>query len=91
MSPPAPKRNRHLLRSIRNADLRDASQAAVDAGWAIRLSGSGHIVLTRPDGAARVVLSASASDDGRTVKNVIAYLRRAGAPLPPRKTGPQHA
>ena len=72
---------RSLVRGIRNPTLREAVRACITAGWTPKRTGSGHLTLLGPDGRARVSLSMTAGEHARAAANVIAALRRAGAPV----------
>lgn len=57
--------------------LKEAAKAAKAAGWVITNRGNSHLCWVSPDGA-RITTSGSDIACGRTAKNYIAELRRAG-------------
>lgn len=69
-------RTSKAARAFRSDEMRIAYKSALRAGWKPRIAGSGHIILTSPEGS-RVVLSTTANG-GRASQNAIAQLRRAG-------------
>jgi hypothetical protein len=64
-------------------DLRTVASHALDAGWVLEYTGSGHVAWRSPDGP--VVHTASTPGDRRTRLNVTAQLRRAGLKMPGRR------
>lgn len=57
-------------------DIRELQATAEAQGWTITHTGGGHLKWQSPEG--KVVFSPSTPSDWRSMKNHIAYLRRAG-------------
>lgn len=62
--------------------LRDAARRAMEDGWVLEITGSGHIAWKSPRGV--LVVSASTPGHGSSNRNAISQLRRAGLDLPRR-------
>jgi len=67
---------RRFLRA-RPPKLRVQVQRALDLGLVLRLTGSGHAALVRPEGGPKVFVLASTPSDRRTVLNEASQLRKA--------------
>jgi hypothetical protein len=63
---------------FRSGTQRTIFKAALKQGWTWHVNGDTHIVITNPTTKAYVVLSATASDRGRTAANARAAARKAG-------------
>lgn len=69
-------------RGIRTGAVRDLVEKAKAQGWSvIEYDGQGHMRLLPPDGQPGVSVSRTVPDEGRSVKNLRATLRRRGLQL----------
>lgn len=68
------------MRGIRSDEIRRLVMAAEDAGWNVELRGSGHLLLTSPNGKHKTMASTTARGH-RNAMNLRAALRRAGLPV----------
>lgn len=68
------------LSFITDRELKKIALVAVEQGWRITMTGSGHLRWLPPQGGSPV-FTASTPDDYRTVRNCRSSLRRAGLRL----------
>jgi hypothetical protein len=66
-------------------DLRDLEQAARAQGWKVDRTAKGHPRFTPPDPTMEIVIGSGTPSDVRSLRNLLARLRRAGLVWPPPK------
>lgn len=59
-------------------DLRKIEQAAREQGWRVERTTKGHIRFVPPDATMPMVIASGTPSDQRSIKNLIAQLRRSG-------------
>lgn len=66
-------------------DLRKIEQAAREQGWRVERTKKGHIRFVPPDATKPMVVAAGTPSDHRSIRNLVAQLRRSGLiwPWPP--------
>lgn len=62
-------------------DLKDIVQAAKKAGWSVEQTKGNHLAFTPTDKAYPRVIGAGTPSDWRSLKNLVAQLRRSGLKL----------
>lgn len=66
------------------SDLRKLLKALEEQGFSVERTKAGHWLVRNPEGRAVATIAGTASDH-RSMKNALAYLRRAGFVWPPRR------
>jgi predicted RNA binding protein YcfA (HicA-like mRNA interferase family) len=66
-------------------DVKDVIAAAEDQGWEVTRTKKGHLQFIPPDPTRPMVHGSGTPSDWRSLKNLIAQLRRSGLVWPPKR------
>lgn len=79
-----------IVQGIRSPEVRALFARAVEQGWTVRITGSGHVQASAP-GHGSIIASRTTPSDHRAAANIRAEFRRAGLGLDPPVRAPKPA